>query len=110
MATQIFFPIFLMLHLTGFVLLAGTTIIDFVTLQQFWKQYEQDPPKANAVLQALSKFPLLLRMGIAAIVVSGVGMMALTHGLFGEQLWFRIKFGIVILVILNALLVAGNWR
>jgi len=26
-------------------------------------------------------------------------MMAVTHGVFGEQLWFRIKFGFVILLI-----------
>ena len=32
-------------------------------------------------------------------------MMALTHGVFGEQLWFRIKFGLVILLILNALVI-----
>jgi hypothetical protein len=34
-----------------------------------------------------------------------VGMMAITKGVFGEQVWFRIKFGLVLLVIVNGLAV-----
>ena len=96
---------FLLLHLIGFMLFAGSTVADFVAFRQFWKQYESDKTKAAAILQGMSKFPAVIRIGIITIVLTGVGMMAVTHGAFGEQLWFRIKFGLVVVVILNGVLV-----
>ena len=88
----------------GFVMVAGTTVADFIAFRQFWNQYELDAVKGRAVFQAISKFPILFRIGIILIILSGVGMMAITHGVFGEQLWFRIKFALVIMVILNGLI------
>ena len=104
MSTQTMLQSFLTMHLMGFVMVAGTTVVDFVAFRQFWRQYELDPAKGRAVFQALSKFPILLRIGIVLIILSGVGMMAITHGVFGEQTWFRIKFALVIIVILNGLI------
>ena len=94
----------LTMHLMGFVMVAGTTVADFIAFRQFWNQYELDVVKGRAVFQAISKFPILFRIGIILIILSGVGMMAITHGVFGEQLWFRIKFALVIMVILNGLI------
>ena len=94
----------LTMHLMGFVMVAGTTVADFIAFRQFWNQYELDAVKGRAVFQAISKFPILFRIGIILIILSGVGMMAITHGVFGEQLWFRIKFALVIMVILNGLI------
>lgn len=105
MTTQSIFLGFLLLHLTGVIIFAGTSLIDFVTLRQFWKQYGRDRSKAGGVLQAMVQFPLLMRIGIIDIILTGVGMMGITHGVFGEQVWFRIKFGLVLLLILNYLLV-----
>jgi len=53
----------------------------------------------------MAKLPGIIGVGVAVLILSGIGMMALTHGVFGEQLWFRIKFGIVILLILNGLII-----
>ncbi|SHM73778.1 hypothetical protein [Chitinophaga sp. CF418] len=99
------FQSFLLFHLVGLVLFAGTTTADFVTYQQFWKQYARDAVVAKPMLQTMIKFPLLMGLGMAAIILSGVGMMAMTHGIFGEQLWFRIKFAIVLLIILNNIII-----
>jgi uncharacterized membrane protein len=105
MASQMVFYSFLVLHLTGFVLFAGTTIVDFVAYRQFWKLVGKDKSQAIVIGQALAKFPVLMGMGIILLILSGVGMMAMTNGVFGEQLWFRLKFGLVILLIANGLLV-----
>jgi uncharacterized membrane protein len=99
------FQSFLLLHLVGLVLFAGTTTADFVSFRQFWKQYALDAVTARPMLQSMIKFPLLMGLGMAAIILSGVGMMAMTHGVFGEQLWFRIKFAIVVLIILNNIII-----
>lgn len=105
MSTQTLFQSLVVLHLIGFLLFAGSTIADFIGFRQFWKQYALDTTKAPAVLQAMSFFPVIIRIGIGVIILSGVGIMFMTNGVFGEQLWFRIKFGLVLLVIANALLV-----
>lgn len=105
MAAQTIFQGFLFFHLMGVILFAGTSMIDFITLRQFWKQYGSDRTKAAGVLQGMASFPLLMRIGIIVIILAGVGMMGITHGVFGEQLWFRIKFGLVLILILNYLLV-----
>src|SRR5882757_9425427 len=53
----------------------------------------------------MAKFQVLPRIGGLLLIISGIGMMAITHGAFGEQIWFRIKFGLVVILILNGLLV-----
>ena len=94
----------LVFHLTGLILFAGTSLADQSALRQFWKQYDLDKTKAVAVLQARAKFPFLMGIGFGLIILSGVGMMAITHGAFGEQLWFRIKFGLVILILITGII------
>jgi hypothetical protein len=95
----------LVIHLTGVILFIGTTLLDFVTLRQFWALYNQNPSSAKTLLLLTSRFPTVIGIGVLLIIVTAVGMMALTHGLFGEQLWLRIKFPIVVIAILNGILV-----
>jgi uncharacterized membrane protein len=110
MSTQTLFQSLVVLHLIGFLLFAGSTIADFIGIRQFWKQYALDVTKAPAVLQAMSFFPVIMRIGIGVIILSGIGIMFMTNGVFGEQIWFRIKFGLVLLVIANTLLVGQRQR
>lgn len=105
MSTQAIYQSLVVTHLIGFLLFAGGTLAEFIGIRQFWKQYAQDTIKAPAVLQAMSPFAVSLRIGIGIIILSGLSLMVMTHGVYGEQIWFRIKFGLVLLLIANALLV-----
>ena len=98
-------PYLLVLHLIGLTIMAGTTLVDFVTFRQFWALYAQNKQKALPVMEVQAKFPRLLATGIILLLVTGISMMAVTRGVFGEQLWFRIKMVIVVLVIINGLAV-----
>ncbi len=104
MTTSYLFPTFLTLHLTALVVFAGTTLIDYLAYLSLFKSFGQNE-RPEPLLNIMAKLPMVGGIGAAILILSGIGMMALTHGVFGEQLWFRIKFGIVILVILNGLLV-----
>lgn len=95
---------FLVLHLTGLILMAGTTFVDYITFKTFWKQFGLDRERSLGLLEATGKFSRLIGIGAALLIVTGIGMMAITKGVFGEQLWFRIKFALVIVIIANALL------
>jgi uncharacterized membrane protein SirB2 len=103
MTTLNFYHLALVTHIIGFTIMAGITLADFVTTKQFWKQYVNDKPKAIAINGAMAKFPKFFGIGIILLILSGVTMMAITNGAFGEQTWFRIKFGLVILIIVNGL-------
>jgi hypothetical protein len=79
--------------------------VSYVLTKQFWNLYTQDKSKAIALNAAGSKFPMLFGIGILLLIVSGVTMMAIMKGAFGEQLWFRIKFGLIIAIIINGVAV-----
>lgn len=107
MNTTIFIESLLTLHLTGLILMAGTTIIDYSTFKTFWKLVDGGQEISVGLLEATSKFSRLAGIGAALLILTGVGMMALTHGVFGEQVWFRVKFTLVVILILNGL-IAGR--
>ena len=104
MATQTWLSAFLVLHLTGLVLMAGTTIIDYLTYRLFWKIYAIEKRTSTGLIQLMSRYSRILGIGAALLILTGIGMMALTRGVFGEQLWFRIKFVLVLLLVANGLL------
>jgi hypothetical protein len=105
MTAQTLFQLFLMIHIIGFTIFIGTTLIDYISFRQFWTQYEKDGVSAIPTLQVITKFSLLMRIGVVAAILAGVGMMAVTNGAFGEQSWMRIKFPLVILAALNGIIV-----
>jgi uncharacterized membrane protein SirB2 len=89
----------LVTHIIGVTLAAGAALASYIITRQFWKQYAEDKRKGKAVQETQRSFRLLPRIGLLLLILSGVCMMALTNGVFGEQLWFRIKFGLVLIII-----------
>jgi uncharacterized membrane protein SirB2 len=102
---QTLYQIALTTHIIGLSTMAGTTLASYILTKQFWNQYVSDRSKATAIHEAGSKFSILFGIGIVLLILSGIAMMAITQGAFGEQLWFRIKFGMIIGVIINGLAV-----
>ncbi|MDB4902630.1 MAG: hypothetical protein JWQ63_1911 [Mucilaginibacter sp.] len=103
METQTIYHIALVTHITGITMVAGTVLVDYMISKQFWKQFAIEKQKGLTVLEATSKLPILFGVGFLLLIISGVYMMYVTHGAFGEQIWFRIKFGLIILIIINGL-------
>ncbi|WP_419701730.1 hypothetical protein [Mucilaginibacter sp. NFX135] len=94
----------LVLHLSGLVIMAGTTVVDYTVFKTFWKYIDRGEPNPAGLMEATSNSARLIGIGAALLVLTGIGMMAITRGVFGEQLWFRIKFGLVVVLILNGIL------
>jgi hypothetical protein len=105
MTTIYLLPTLLSLHLMALVLMAGTTLVDFITLRSFWRMFEKQREKATGLLDATASYSRMIGIGAAILILTGFGMMFITRGVFGEQLWFRIKFVFVILLVANGLLV-----
>jgi len=94
----------LVIHIIGIILMAGTTFIDVVIFQQFWKFFPVDINKREFTATIIFKLQKFIRIGMLAILLSGVTMMYYLHQVWGAQIWFKIKIGIVLLIILNGLI------
>ena len=103
MPTPLLLSTCLVFHIIGLTMMAGTTIIDTIVFKQFWLQLRANKIKAAGILETSGKLPVLFGVGFLLLVLSGVGIMLLTKGIYGEQTWFRIKMILVIAAVINGL-------
>jgi hypothetical protein len=97
------YKLFLVTHIVGVTIMAGTTFVDFVLFNYFWKTYSSDKSQGTVLEKALSGLQKFMGIGMLLIILSGIGMMFYLHQVWGQQLWFRIKMGILLLIIFNGL-------
>ncbi len=108
MKTYLILRILLALHITGLVIMAGTTVIDYLTFKTFWKFADDgDNRAALGLLPLMAKYGRLVRSGAAILFLTGIGMLVTVKGTWWEQLWFMVKMTLVILLVLNGMFV-GN--
>lgn len=88
----------LLLHIIGLTILAGTTLTSYIVQKQFQKQF-QDKQRGLALMHLIIKLRRLAGIGLGLQILSGVMMIAVTGGGYGQQLWFKIKMILVILII-----------
>jgi len=103
MTTETIYHTALVTHITGLTMMAGTTLMDYVIFKQVWKQYAIDKMRSLAISEAMVKLQIVFGTGFLFLLISGITMMYLTHGVFGEQTWFRIKFGLILVIMINGL-------
>lgn len=96
---------YLVLHITGFTLMAGTIAADFAINRRLGKYLLTDKIKAMSMLESAAAFPALIGIGGLLLLTTGIGMVVLFKGVIARMLWFRIKMILVVLVALNGSLV-----
>src|SRR5438045_3165492 len=96
------FNIFLILHIAGIVIIAGTTFTNYFISKQFWSCIEADKQRAVIINSTTLLFERLTGIGGAVTIISGFAMVVVLHGVFVSQAWFQIKMALVLLIILNA--------
>jgi len=97
------YHIALLTRIVGITIMAGTSFIDYITFKAFYKAYTADAAKGIVLENYLYKLQRFLGIGMLLILLSGVAMMIKLHEVWGAQLWFRIKMGLLLLVIINGL-------
>ena len=104
------YPSILTLHILSFAAFSGATFIDYLLFLQLWKAYPADISKAKTIWQIKSKLFPVIRFGGAVAFLAGIGLMVFMHQIYGEQMWMRIKFPLVILAIINIIVLAVRQR
>jgi hypothetical protein len=108
MNTLILLQISIILHLVGLTLMAGTTVAEYITFNTFSKLFDKNRERSLSLLELLKKLSGLLGIGAALLILSGIGLLIITNGVFIHQLWFRIKLLLIGILILNGFLVGSR--
>jgi len=88
----------LLLHLSGLVTTAGMSVTCLVMYKNFWRQYADRKEQAIILFSAISLFQRYRIAGAIVLLITGVIMMVLTHGVLVQQLWMKIKLALVVLL------------
>lgn len=99
--------ILLALHITGLVMMAGTTMIDYLTFRTFWRIADQGDARALGMIPLMAKFGAYIRTGGALILLTGITMLILEKSVWVNQTWFKVKMVLVFFLLVNGLFV-GN--
>jgi hypothetical protein len=91
------------LHIVGISVAAGTSLIDLILLQYFWNIYRVRIQEGVVIERLVGRLQRVAAVGLMLIVLSGVTMMFYLHTVWGPQLWFRVKMGVLLLIIINGL-------
>ncbi|MGO1244223.1 MAG: hypothetical protein ACTJHT_01335 [Sphingobacterium sp.] len=95
----------LITHIVGITLMAGTTLVEYLLTRRFWKLYVGEGLRGVTTNEEGFNFHLLVNIGIVLLILSGVTMFVITHGLFGNQIWFQIKIALIVVIAINGSLV-----
>lgn len=98
----------LILHLSGLILMVGHSAVDLIIFNNFSKKFELEKEKSLALLEIMSKLSVLLIVGGILLIASGTGLFLVTKGAFGEQIWFQVKMGLIVALILNGSFFGGR--
>ncbi len=98
---QILYQIALITHIVGITLMAGTTLVEYLLTKHFWKLYASDRSSAITSNENGFNFHLLVDIGVIFLILSGVTMLVIFHGVFAKQIWFQIKIGLIIIIAIN---------
>lgn len=91
----------LVLHIIGISIVAGTTFIDYLTYNQFWKVLSSNRQSAIVTINLVQRLQRFISIGMLLIVVAGIAMIILLPGVWPQQIWFRVKMVMLLLVIIN---------
>jgi hypothetical protein len=108
MASINLFPLGLVLHITGVVLLAGGVLGSYVTLKQLWKYLPGDDRQATAVFKTSQAYNIFFALGGVLILISGFMLLRAFQFTVTHQFWFEVKMALIVFLILNGRIFGGR--
>src|SRR5258708_9719754 len=101
MNTQTFLNLDLVLHITGFTMMAGTIVADCAINRRMKRFLLSDKQRAVSILDVSAGFPRLIGIGAALLIVTGFAMVVIFKNAVADMRWFRIKMVVVVLILVN---------
>ena len=98
--------VYLLLHITGFTIMAGAVLADFTLSARLNRYLLTDKGRALILLEASASLAPLIGIGAVLLILTGTGMVIELKSAVTQALWFRIKMPLVLLVVLNGTVLA----
>lgn len=96
----------LVLHITGFTMMAGSIVADFTINRRLNRYLITDKGKALHILEGTTGLLALVGAGALLLIATGMGLVAIFREAVTSMLWFRIKMVLVLIVVLNGVVLA----
>lgn len=100
--------IFLIIHVSAFALFTGTLIANMVHSNQLWLYAGKDATITQTLFNTTGKYNRIMGICLGVAVLMGIGMMIQMHQVYGPMLWFRIKIGLLIVLMVVRILYSRN--
>jgi len=97
----------LALHIAGIVVMAGTTMIDYLTFRVFRQFAGAGDSRVFGLIPLMARYGAFVRTGAITIILTGIALLVLGKGAIWAEPWFRVKTVLVLILVLNGLFV-GN--
>jgi hypothetical protein len=91
----------LIAHLSSLVLMAGTTITEFVAFRILIVQIKVYKQLPDSIIKLMSSLSAVLTAGGILLTLSGIGLTWITAGIFLHQLWLQLKLSLIVVLALN---------
>ncbi|MBT1684982.1 hypothetical protein [Dawidia soli] len=91
------------LHIAGITVAAGMSLMDLILFRYFWNSDPRQPQEGILIEKIIGRLQRVMGIGMLLTIAAGVTMMVYLHAVWGQQLWLRVKMGILLLLIINAL-------
>ena len=99
--------LFLTIHISGLILMAGTSVTAFVVFRAFIRKINTNREASAWFLQLQDDLAKTFRPGGILMILSGIGLMWTTRGVYLHQVWLQIKLSLIVLFLVNEF-VLGN--
>ena len=107
MKTYLIVRVLLALHITGIVIMAGTTMIDYLTFRTFCQFTDTGDDRATGLIPLMAKYGAFVRTGAITLILTGVALFVIDKGEIWGQVWFKVKLALIIAVVVNGIF-SGN--
>lgn len=101
------FRMILALHITGIVIMAGTTMTDYLTFRTFWQFADAGDNRVFGLIPLMARYGAYIRTGAITIILTGIALFVLDKGTIWTQPLFKVKIVLVVALISNGIFI-GN--
>ena len=105
MYTQIVRQLLIIMHLSGLILMVGTTVASFVTFRAFTNKFKIKSESSTGLLQLLLNLDPVKGIGGILLIISGIGLAYITGWVFLHMLWLQLKLFLIVLLPLNEIVI-----
>jgi len=79
-----------------------------VNSNQIWLYSDKDTAITKALFNTTGKYNRIMGICLGVAVLMGIAMMTQMHKVYGPQLWFRIKIGLLVVLLVVRILYSRN--